>query len=360
MMEARDVTPAVCFGDCNGAYKIAQSVGKSDKLCKDGSPFQNSQDLCLQCIEDNIEGTKQTKRDYVEPKFQQFNDFCKGKDTTSATTAAPGPESQVTATPDVETKSQVEATSGGFAAITTEEESEPELSSAAEPQSTDDAPEPTSVQEENTTNEPEPTSNVPVTTDDSEAGSTEVVSTNDSEPTLTTKASEQSAKATESPEATETEAAAEETSTDGSENSEAETGSRTAQTKGVETDSFETDSEAATETEGSESASETDSSGAATETTVKATRSDKADATETETESGAAATETTETDASGAATASGDSDSESETRSRLETRTSTSTSDETAAPSTVEASASRLTASFATFIALLSMLVIMI
>jgi hypothetical protein len=459
MFDTRDVTPAICYDDCDGAYKIALSTGKSDRLCRKGSSFLGSYSICRTCISDNTEKSKKTVRDYVEPQFSQFVEYCDGKDTTSATTAASGPESQVTENPDVETTGQVEATSGGFIALpVTSEESEPETSSAkAKPRSTTDAAEPTtvqeekttkqakptSVQEEQTTEQPEPTSNNPEPSSvgdesteiiepastDSEPSKTAAQATTDaagatsdvSQPTTSVEAVEETsvpAETTERPEATETEAAAEETSTNGSENSEAgesttlfvptrsvvvtvtsslgdsetdvvstvtETGSRTAHTKGVETDSSEsaseTDGSAATATSGSEAASEatsgatseaaseaatktasetdaieTGASGTVTATTVKLTSSGKVDATETatETESGATATETTETDAAGAATAS------STTKSRLETRTTTSGSDETAAPSNVEAAASRLTASFAAFIALLSMLVVLI
>ncbi|CEI66141.1 unnamed protein product [Fusarium venenatum] len=74
----QDVTPAICYDDCNNAYKIAQSVGKSPKLCGSNSLFNTSYGYCIQCIEENENSTKNTEQHYVSPQFAQFLEYCDG------------------------------------------------------------------------------------------------------------------------------------------------------------------------------------------------------------------------------------------------------------------------------------------
>ncbi|KAF5680767.1 hypothetical protein FDENT_8328 [Fusarium denticulatum] len=85
-LSRRAVTPAICYDDCDGAYKIAQSQGKTDALCKKGSLFQTAYNACRECISENTDSGKDAVKDYVEPQFEQFLDYCDGKNGTEATT----------------------------------------------------------------------------------------------------------------------------------------------------------------------------------------------------------------------------------------------------------------------------------
>ncbi|RSL77824.1 hypothetical protein CEP51_008735 [Fusarium floridanum] len=113
----RDVAPAVCYNDCNGAYKIALSVGKSDKLCDSNGSFMKVYNACISCIEENSDSTKTSLHDYVEPQFGQFISYCEGEDDTEPTTTFADPEVVV-----VTTEEDVEPTTtiGGFEPLTTE------------------------------------------------------------------------------------------------------------------------------------------------------------------------------------------------------------------------------------------------
>ncbi|KAJ3534154.1 hypothetical protein NM208_g7663 [Fusarium decemcellulare] len=75
----RDDTPEKCYHDCDGAYKIAISVGKSDQLCKKGSDFSHSLQNCRDCID----ATGGDPRDYIDPQFEPLLAFCEGKDVAS-------------------------------------------------------------------------------------------------------------------------------------------------------------------------------------------------------------------------------------------------------------------------------------
>ncbi|RSL43715.1 hypothetical protein CEP53_011579 [Fusarium sp. AF-6] len=113
---SRDVAPAACYDDCNGAYKIALSVGKSDKLCDSNGSFMKVYNACTSCIAENSDGTKTSLHDYVEPQFGQFISYCEGKEDIKTTTG-PGPEVEVTTTEeDVEPTTTI----GGFEPLTTE------------------------------------------------------------------------------------------------------------------------------------------------------------------------------------------------------------------------------------------------
>ena len=64
----------------DGAYKVALSTGKSDKLCASGSSFRSLYQACKSCIEENSEGSSQDINSYLEPKFAQFIAYCEGGD----------------------------------------------------------------------------------------------------------------------------------------------------------------------------------------------------------------------------------------------------------------------------------------
>ncbi|KAI8656754.1 hypothetical protein NCS56_01280300 [Fusarium sp. Ph1] len=81
----RDTTPAICYDDCDGAYKIALSFGKSDQLCAKDSTFMRAYSSCTKCIEENSgDGGDGGIQGYVEPKFGQFINYCEGEDSKSA------------------------------------------------------------------------------------------------------------------------------------------------------------------------------------------------------------------------------------------------------------------------------------
>ncbi|KAH7131450.1 hypothetical protein B0J13DRAFT_562635 [Dactylonectria estremocensis] len=72
----RDVTPAICYDDCNNAYKIAVSIGKNSALCARDSAFTKAYAACSSCIQENESDSEGSVRDYVEPEFAQFIEFC--------------------------------------------------------------------------------------------------------------------------------------------------------------------------------------------------------------------------------------------------------------------------------------------
>ncbi|KAM6516047.1 hypothetical protein FALCPG4_014232 [Fusarium falciforme] len=72
----RDTATSVCFDDCDGAYKVALSTGKTPKLCAKGSSFMLAYNSCVKCISENSEDGE--IQSYVEPKFGQFINYCEG------------------------------------------------------------------------------------------------------------------------------------------------------------------------------------------------------------------------------------------------------------------------------------------
>ncbi|UPL02330.1 hypothetical protein LCI18_013264 [Fusarium solani-melongenae] len=72
----RDTAPAVCFDDCDGAYRVALSIGKSDKLCASGGSFRSLYETCRECLEANSDGSSQDINSYLEPEFAQFIEYC--------------------------------------------------------------------------------------------------------------------------------------------------------------------------------------------------------------------------------------------------------------------------------------------
>lgn len=68
-LNKRAITPGVCFADCNNAWVIAQSIGKTDALCKAGSDFQQAYAICAKCVTDNEKDIKGTIRDYIGPSL---------------------------------------------------------------------------------------------------------------------------------------------------------------------------------------------------------------------------------------------------------------------------------------------------
>ncbi|KYK59235.1 hypothetical protein DCS_00365 [Drechmeria coniospora] len=113
----RDITPGICFDDCNNAFGIAQSVGKTDALCKAGTSFQTSWSQCTECITKNEKSTKTTIRDYVGPEFSQFLEYCAGNSPAATIASVIAPERIVSSQPAVGTASQGQTSRNGFALI---------------------------------------------------------------------------------------------------------------------------------------------------------------------------------------------------------------------------------------------------
>ena len=114
-MQKRDLTPAICYDDCNNAYLIAGAVGKTDDLCKFGSPFLQAYNSCATCIGDNSAG-KNPIDDYVNPVFEQYFNFCKGKSSTPMSTGN-SPDPAMPLMPPVETTNQQAVSSTGFTLV---------------------------------------------------------------------------------------------------------------------------------------------------------------------------------------------------------------------------------------------------
>ncbi|KAG5661816.1 hypothetical protein KAF25_004055 [Fusarium avenaceum] len=87
-LNRRDATPAICYDDCNGAYMIGQSMGKTGKLCSKDSSFRQSYSKCRECIVENTDTSKDSAEDNLDPQFREFIDFCDGYDASSSSTDA--------------------------------------------------------------------------------------------------------------------------------------------------------------------------------------------------------------------------------------------------------------------------------
>lgn len=127
----RETTPPMCYDDCNNAYLVAESVGKTDALCHDGSSFNLMFDTCQGCIAAHSNGVAHVIDSYVQPVFAQFLNFCHGRrsvPTTPPVAVSPGgsasPEPVVSPEP-VATSSQAEASPGSFEPVPTTPETSP-------------------------------------------------------------------------------------------------------------------------------------------------------------------------------------------------------------------------------------------
>ncbi|KAF4513285.1 hypothetical protein G6O67_000574 [Ophiocordyceps sinensis] len=101
-LSKRATTPSVCFDECNNGWTIGARVGKRDELCNEGSSFRNSYNRCSKCITSNSHATKDVIREYVEPEFKQFIDWCSGHEAKSIkSTTAAAAESVVSAQPSL-------------------------------------------------------------------------------------------------------------------------------------------------------------------------------------------------------------------------------------------------------------------
>ncbi|KAH7127632.1 hypothetical protein EDB81DRAFT_764792 [Dactylonectria macrodidyma] len=62
-------------------------VGKTPALCASDSVFAKTFEVCASCIEENESTIEDSTKDYVEPEFAQFIDYCSGIDATAVTSA---------------------------------------------------------------------------------------------------------------------------------------------------------------------------------------------------------------------------------------------------------------------------------
>ncbi|ETS79704.1 hypothetical protein PFICI_09557 [Pestalotiopsis fici W106-1] len=62
----------------------AQSVGKTTKLCEEGSAFRTAYDQCVACLVTSTDDDNATS--YISTSFQQYFDFCNFTDTSGVTT----------------------------------------------------------------------------------------------------------------------------------------------------------------------------------------------------------------------------------------------------------------------------------
>lgn len=84
----QSTTPTICYGDCNAAYKIAQSVGKSVELCLSNSSFQLAYESCKNCTEGNTEKEGINIQEDQSSQFSPYLDFC-GNFSEGSLTVAP-------------------------------------------------------------------------------------------------------------------------------------------------------------------------------------------------------------------------------------------------------------------------------
>ncbi|KAG5981127.1 hypothetical protein E4U55_003263 [Claviceps digitariae] len=115
----KDVTaPESCYDDCNNAYVTAESIGKIDRLCAEGSTFRVNYGICTSCIKSVTNDTAKAMVDYVDPRFAQFLDFCSGKKAGKPNPTQGQLESMVTKLPPVRTSSQADTSDPGFTPVT--------------------------------------------------------------------------------------------------------------------------------------------------------------------------------------------------------------------------------------------------
>jgi hypothetical protein len=111
--------PPECYEFCNNSARLAQQRGLEPELCTDFR-WTQTYDRCTGCI---IEAgaSRQTIRDYVEPEFARYLNYCFGDYVNTpgnATSTATVPD-QVTQSVPLTTETQESAQSTGFADETT-------------------------------------------------------------------------------------------------------------------------------------------------------------------------------------------------------------------------------------------------
>ncbi|KAI0553956.1 hypothetical protein F4679DRAFT_580125 [Xylaria curta] len=69
--------PTACYDTCNNANLEAQSIGKNPELCDPDSSFFRYYDACQACLK-AFESGQETTRDYLDPTFSSWIDYCNG------------------------------------------------------------------------------------------------------------------------------------------------------------------------------------------------------------------------------------------------------------------------------------------
>ena len=102
-LSRRDGTvPAMCYNECNNCYIEAQATGKTPDLCAPGSEFNNLYTACHDCVAVHGDSTEQTTKNYVDPEFAQYVDFCQGETALPAVVPSSTPPlSELSSAPSV-------------------------------------------------------------------------------------------------------------------------------------------------------------------------------------------------------------------------------------------------------------------
>ncbi|KHN97043.1 glycoprotein X [Metarhizium album ARSEF 1941] len=130
----RAVTPAICFDECSYAYIIAESTGKSDRLCKEGSDFRNAVAACYKCIDANSGRNSTTPVNEPSQRFEQYLEYCRGSRAEKPPTALPTtPEQLVTQQPTIGTSTQVDVSHPTFTPISSTQSTTPSAPSTRSP-----------------------------------------------------------------------------------------------------------------------------------------------------------------------------------------------------------------------------------
>ncbi|KAK1775467.1 hypothetical protein QBC45DRAFT_242881 [Copromyces sp. CBS 386.78] len=98
-MAAKDnEPPPECYEICQTAYIAAQRVGKTSSLCEAGSSFREYYNECDVCLRHSTKiDYDAVVKEYLEPRFAQFIDYCDEQDVPAATTTTgSSPTSQQT------------------------------------------------------------------------------------------------------------------------------------------------------------------------------------------------------------------------------------------------------------------------
>ncbi|KAI1274421.1 hypothetical protein F5Y07DRAFT_373075 [Xylaria sp. FL0933] len=87
LFQPRDITvPAVCYDTCNNANLEAQAIGKTPELCSPDSLFMSYYTACVACLEANASDAQAITKDYLDPDFAQWLDYCGSTSPSLATT----------------------------------------------------------------------------------------------------------------------------------------------------------------------------------------------------------------------------------------------------------------------------------
>ncbi|KAI0809434.1 hypothetical protein GGR55DRAFT_649934 [Xylaria sp. FL0064] len=78
--------PEICYNTCNNAVLEAQAVGKVPELCSPDSVFMSYYTGCVACVEANASDAQLTTKDYLDPAFAEWIDYCGNTSPSPAST----------------------------------------------------------------------------------------------------------------------------------------------------------------------------------------------------------------------------------------------------------------------------------